>query len=400
MAHTDQMLARLTAELEERKSFQDQIVGAANEKGRDLNEQEMELHTRAANRISEIEKQIGPLAEAARINIDSAQRTRELTAIFEKVNPAMPANVEYRSAGAYIADMYHAKMGDADAANRIELFNRVAAHQTTADNAGLLPEAIVAPVINFVDQSRPLVDAIGPQDPGPGSWAYAKVTQHTQVAAQSAEKAELASRKMLITKTSITADTYGGYVNISRQDIHRTSPGIVDMVIADLASEYAIATEAAAGAALVAAATAGNTFAATPDASEMATAIYGAVGDVYTAVKGQGRIVIAVSPDMLGTIGPLFPPVNPQNGYGQGFSAAGFAQGNVGNISGLSVVMSAGLVATTVLVFSTAAVRAFEHKYGNMQLGEPSVWGVQVGYAGDFETVVVQATGVQSLVSA
>ena len=85
------------------------------------------------------------------------------------------------------------QMGDHDAQNRLGVFNRAAAHQTTADNAGLLPESIVEPVLNFVDNSRPLVNAIGTTDLGTGSWAYAKVTQHTQVDVQSAEKAELAS---------------------------------------------------------------------------------------------------------------------------------------------------------------------------------------------------------------
>ena len=47
--------------------------------------------------------------------------------------------------------------------------------------------------------------------------------------------------------------------------------------------------------------------------------------------------------------------------------------------------MSAGLAAGQILVFSTAAVKAFEYRYGNLQVVEPSVWGVQVGYAGDFD---------------
>ena len=50
----------------------------------------------------------------------------------------------------------------------IEVFHRAAAHQTTADNPGLLPESIVAPIVNFVDTSRPIVSAIGPQDLGTG----------------------------------------------------------------------------------------------------------------------------------------------------------------------------------------------------------------------------------------
>ena len=62
--------------------------------------------------------------------------------------------------------------------------------------------------------------------------------------------------------------------------------------------------------------------------------------------------------------------------------------------------MSAGLATDTILVYSTAAVKAFEYKYGNLQVVEPSVWGVQVGYAGDFDSVVIEPTGVVRVTTA
>jgi hypothetical protein len=62
--------------------------------------------------------------------------------------------------------------------------------------------------------------------------------------------------------------------------------------------------------------------------------------------------------------------------------------------------MSAGLAADTILVYSTAAVKAFERKYENMQVVEPSVWGVQVGYAGDFDCLVVEPTGIVRVTTA
>ena len=266
--------------------------------------------------------------------------------------------------------------------------------------SALADESIVGPVVNFVDTSRPLVAAIGPQDLGTGTWAYARVTQHTQVGVQSAEKTELPSRKMTITKTPLAAPTYGGYVNVSRQDISRTSPAILDMVINDLAGQYSIQTEAAAATDLTAAATAGPAIPATPTAANIATAIYTAAGSVFTATQGQGRTVIAMSPDQLGIVAPLFPGVNPTNAFSTGFNAGELAFGSVGAISGLQVVMSAGFAADTILVFSTAAVRCFEARYGALQVVEPSVWGVQVGYAGDFETVVIEATGVVRVTTA
>ena len=69
-------------------------------------------------------------------------------------------------------------------------------------------------------------------------------------------------------------------------------------------------------------------------------------------------------------------------------------------MSGLTVIMSAGLAADTILVFSTAAVNCFEARYGALQVVEPSVWGVQVGYAGDFKTVVVEPTAIVRVTTA
>ena len=367
MPATDSMIARLQRELEDKDTFVDGIVADAEKAQRDLDAREMEMVRSARDRIDEIKSQMEPLGELARISADSRARAAKLADQMAVARDgARVGPVEYRSAGAYIADIYLTAMGSDESRTRLEVFHRAAAHQTTTDNPGLLPEQIVAPVVQFVDSARPLVTAIGTTDLGSGAWAYAKVTQHTQVGAQSAEKAEMASRKMTITKTSITAPTYGGYVNVSKQDIQRTNPQILDMVIDDLASEYAIQTEAAA-----------------------ATA--------YTNVRGAGRLILAVAPGDLGLFGRLFAPYNPTNSQGSGFSAGSFGSGAMGAISGIQVIMTPGLAAGQALVINTAGVKLFEYRYGSLQVNEPSVWGVQVGYAGDFETVIVQTGSIISI---
>lgn len=401
MSATDAMLARFQAELEEKRTLMDGLVEGAESAGRDMSAEETELYTRARDRMRVIAGQMEPLQEGARIAIESRTRTQELVGMYAAArDPRVGVAVEYRSPGAWVADYYFAKQGDQEAAQRIELYKRVAAHQTTADNPGLLPETIVAPIVNFIEVARPMAATLGPTDLGGGSWSYARVTQHTQVGKQAGEKTELASRKMTITKTPLGADTFGGYVNLSRQDINRTSPAILDMVINDLAEQYAIETEEEVGAVLTAAATTGPVIPASPTGANVATAIWSAAGSVFAATKGQGRTVVAVSPDQLGVIGPLFPNVNPQNAYSTGFPVGSIGQGEQGSISGLTVIMSAGLATDTILVYSTAAAKAFEYKYGNMTVDEPSVWGVQVGYAGDFDVVVIEPAGVVRVTTA
>ena len=404
MATTDALLARLIAEQDERNAFIDGLSGDAESAGRDLNDTEMGLIARAQERITALQRQIDPLREAARVQRESRDTHAAIaadTAARGRLEDArrtgrVPDEVMYRSAGAYAIDAWKAALGDEDSRQRLGVFRRAAAHQTTADNLGIIPEPVVGPVVQFVDAARPVVTFFGPQPlPGGPTFTRPKVTQHTQVAAQSAEKTELASRKMLISDLTATVSTYGGYVNVSRQNIDWSAPNIMDVVVADLASQYAIQTEAKACADLDAATTAGPTIpTGTPTPQAVSGAIWTAAASAYTAVKGQGRLGLLVSPDMLGMVGPLFAPVNPQNAQSTGFSAGQFGQGAMGAISGITVIMSAGFDAGTMIVASTAAFECWEQRIGQLSVTEPSVLGVQVAYAGYFTDLVVEPGGI------
>lgn len=397
MSHaSDAMLARLQTELEERRLFQDGLVEAAQNEGRDLTDQEMELYSRARDRMRTLEDQMGPLRESSRIAEDSGRRIAEMQQAYAVArNPAAARTVEYRSAGQFIMDWWQAAIGGDDARQRVEVYQRAAAHQTTADNLGVIPEPIVGSVVNFIDASRPIVAALGPRAVPGGRFNRPKVTQHTDTALQANEKDELVSRKMLITRLAVAMATYGGYVNVSRQDIDFSSPAIMDIVIQDLAAQYAMDTETATATALATGAAAGTTIptgAATADV--WLAAIWAAAATSWTNMQGVGGLILALPPGLLSAIGPLFPPYNPTNVGGMGFSAATYGQGQVGTISGIQVVMSSAVAANTALVINTAAAEVYEQRVGALQVIEPSVLGVQVAYAGYFAPLVVQANGV------
>src|SRR5690606_5488063 len=91
---------------------------------------------------------------------------------------------------------------------------------------------------------------------------------------------------------------------------------------------------------------------ATPTAIGIAAAVWGAAGQaaagLRTANIPANGPILAVSPDMLGMIGPLFPTVNPSNAFGNGFGADSVQiQGPQGQIANLTVVLGAGLPAET-----------------------------------------------------
>ena len=396
MGATDQVLAKYMAEIEERQQFVDGIFKAAD--GKDLSDEQLDLVKDQKAQMEKVNGKIEPLIEMRRISGDSAQRVAEI-AKYMSNQPGPIAEVEYRSAGQYVLDYWKGSLGASDAMNRLDLYNRAASHQTTADNPGLLPIPIVEPVVNFIDTARPMTTWLGPRQIPSASWTRPKVTQHTEVAPQpTGEKNELVSQKMTITKTAVTANTYGGYVNVSRQDIDWSTPSIMDLVISDLAAQYGIVTEAALGTALVAGATAGATIptgAATT--AELAGALWAAAASVYATTKGQGRLAFFVSPDMLGLWGPLFAPVNPVTAQSAGFEAANFGSGLMGAISGIPTYMSAGLAAGSNLVVSSSAVEVYEDRIGSLQVVEPSVLGVQVAYAGYYTWWIAAAGGVVAI---
>jgi HK97 family phage major capsid protein len=399
----DGMIRRLQKELEERSSAAQAIIANAQDSERDLNDAETETLQGLRGRIGKLKDQLSELEATSELTEQVATRMKQFDQAVTSARRAGTNEVEYRSAGAWALDSYRASIGDRQAAERLEMFYRVAAHQTTPDNLGIVPDPIIGSVINFIDAARPLVSFLGAQNMPSATWHRPIVTQGTRVDVQGEygeaddEKTELVSQKMLITRLTANAVTYGGYVNVSRQNIDFSSPQVLDIIINDLAARYAIQTESALAAELASTTALAVGYSANPTAATVATAVWSAVARVYAATRGQGRVAIAVAPDRLGVFGPLFVPVNPQNAQSSGFTAANFGQGVMGAISGVPVIMSAGLANGTAFAFSTAAVEAFEQRVGTLQVTEPSVLGVQVAYAGYFTALTISDAAIVPL---
>ena len=409
----DAMIRRLENELDERNQFTQGVIAGAQDAERDLNDTEKTQLAETRARMVELKEQIETLESTADLARDVANRAKEIDqAITTARRTGRTEPIEYRSTGAYLMDYVAGASGSRSAMERLELYTRAAAHQKTSDNLGVVPDPIIGDVLNFIDSNRPVVGALGPQNMPSATWYRPKVTQHVTVAVQgsagaaSDEKAELVSQKMTITRLTGTAVTYGGYVNVSRQDIDFSSPQMFDIIVNDLAAQYAIATETALGTSLNASANTVELTGAvgTATAAELTAGLWTAAGNIYNAVKGRGRIILAIPPAKLGNWGAVFAPVSPQNAQSTGFQAGDFASGLVGAISGIPVYVTAGLsgVAATVwgVLLSTAAVEVYEQRVGALQVTEPSVLGVQVAYGGYFTPMTVETGGVQKIINA
>jgi HK97 family phage major capsid protein len=401
---TDAMINRLEREIAERDSFIQGTVANAQDTERDLTTSEQELVTESRKRIEVVEEQLESLRAASERTLKARQRAADIQAQFAKMRHEVDTGeIEYRSAGAYVLDQYKAAMNDRAAQERLEIFNRAAAHQKTSDNAGLIPNPILGPVINFIDSARPLTALLGPKPMPSQSWFRPLVTQGTSVAVQGSagaaadEKAELVSQKMTITRLTATAVTYGGYVNVSRQDIDFSEPQVLDAIINDLAARYAVQTEAALGTSLDASTSTNVGYGASPTAATIRAAIWSAAATVYTATAGVGRVVLALSPGRLPVFGPLFVPIVNVSQTGDGLSAGDFNQGLVGTVAGVPTYMSAGLGTNKAFLFSTAAAEVYEQRVGTLQVTEPSVLGVQVAYAGYFTPLRLVDNGIIEL---
>ena len=171
----------------------------------------------------------------------------------------------------------------------------------------------------------------------------------------------------------------------------------MDLIISDLAQQYALQTENDATDTFLAAATAASTNLATgtTTAAQIAAAFWGAVGQVYAGTKGAGRVIAVAAPQMLGLRRPAVRAHQPaERPVDRASSAVNYGQGAAGSISGVPIYITSGLADNKILVMSTAAAEVYETRVGALQVVEPSVLGVQVAYAGHFTPLVIDALGI------
>jgi VCBS repeat-containing protein len=97
--------------------------------------------------------------------------------------------------------------------------------------------------------------------PGGGKvFIRPEVTTHTSIAQQAAEFDTLQAGTLVVTDNQVTKKSFGGFVQISEQDLDWTDPAILSIVLDDLGRVYAQQTDNEAADALVAGATVTENF--------------------------------------------------------------------------------------------------------------------------------------------
>ena len=307
--------------------------------------------------------------------------------------------------GDYMHDIIHAYQGDYTARANLEAL-RALQNEITTDVPGLVPEPIVGSVINIIDASRPAVASVRsyPMPQYGSSFTRPKVTQHTQVGLQTAQKTELPSRKFLVDPIPVTKQTLGGAIDVAFQVIDWTQPSALNAITDDLADQYAIQTEDLTCTMLETAAkvtNAANAVAITAD-QEIA-AFYAAAGKVY---QGSNRLpdTIYASVDEWVWLGSLvdgdgrqlFANLQPVNSSGSIGGITVFSGGPLG----ARLVVSPQFAADTLIVAASQYAEVYEDRRGALRVVEPKLLGWEIAYYGYFAAVVTVPAAFVSMTHA
>jgi HK97 family phage major capsid protein len=384
------------------------ITSRAADEDRELSDSEQTTCEARRSRIAELEPQIQVEADLAKrsatyqdmvAHISTPAPVVERKHAVERSSQA--SEPVYSTPGQYLVD-YLTRSEDAQAKARFDRY-RALDHQTTAENPGLLPVPILGPVFTQQSQRRPAIEATTRRPlPGPGkTFQRPRITQNTLAGPQSAEKAELPSRNMVVDPVTVTKSTYGGAINLSWQDRDWTDPAIMDLLVSDLAASYFQETDNAFCAYFAAAVTATEAL-ATPDGPGLVGAIYAATATIFGATNGMPD-TLWVAPDVWGSIGglsdttgrQLFPSVNPSNALGS-ISPTSM----MGTVAGMRLVVDKYLPAGTAILGDSTYVETYETVGGQVSVMEPSVLGTQMAFYGYIAWLVldpnafVKITGV------
>lgn len=413
------LLANLRTQWDQTTAAMTAITERAAADNRDMNDVERANFEALRAQQTELQPRIEQLVEVDRSQDATAALFASITndgrtELERATAPAVVSN--YQTPGDYLYDVFRAFGPGADLAARQRITQAAYVQRTVINGAtvadltiddllGVVPEPIVGPVWTNIDVRRPIVATLVQRAIVAPLMFRPKVTQHTQVGPQGTagklgslkntgatvdEKKPFVSREMKLARIDIEPIALGGVVDVSLW-AEMFSPGVLDMIVSDLAMEYAIQTEAYAAAELVRAGTASATTGGAITAANLNQFIYEAAAKVYT-LTGQMPTHIAMSVDVWATLGglvdsanrPLFPPLGPMNAPGTS-TADSFA----GSVDGIRRVVSPGLPPKTLIVYSANDIEVFERRLGVLQAIEPERAGRVVSYSGLFTTVAM-----------
>jgi HK97 family phage major capsid protein len=267
-----------------------------------------------------------------------------------------------------------------------------AATSDTSDVPGAIPNPLIGEVFDTMTTARPIFQALGPRAMPAGDPFYArKVTQHSTVAQQAAQHDPLSSQAMTVSRVTVDKVTFGGYVDVSEQEILYSDDNIVQLIVEDMAKVYAEATEQWVGDTILysSASLATATVSDWTDGDEVIEDLYLAAAEIN---ENFGRMPthLIVRSDVWAKIGAakdsggnrIFPYLGPSNAAGT-LNGAGSLTGNP---LGLALIVSDDFGLTPgdrkALMLSASAVTIFEDLRGALRVEQPATLSTRLAFRG------------------
>jgi len=272
--------------------------------------------------------------------------------------PAISVSTEgkFRSQGEYAKALVS---GDSDA---VELFRAA----TSADVA--LRPAFVGFVNSLINSGRPTLAAFSMSAlPATGlSVEYAKINTNTvAIGKQSAENAAVSNGDISLSTVSVSVNTYGGYVKLSKQAVERSTVNYLDVAFQAMSLAYAKKMNTEFIATIAALTFSGDKVV---DASALtAAAVAGAIADasayIYTNTGLSPEFIVAgvtAYKRLVGIVDSAGRPVVLQDGAGVNNIGSADIPGLRGSVFGLPIVVDPALSAKTAYIANSLALTTYE----------------------------------------
>lgn len=313
------------------------------------------------------------LSENIELDVRSVQdEVAELRRVIEAgqtVELATPATHKFRSQGEFAKALV---TGDEDA----KALARAAS--TSADTVAL--PGFLGLIDNLIDTNRPALSAFSRAAlPAAGlTVEYAKVSANTiTVGVQDPENEALAFGNLTIDSVSANVITYGGYTEMSKQTIVRSSVNYLDTALRALSIAYANATNAALISTVQGLSYTGKVFDVSAGTS---AALIAGLTDASTYIfKNSGlrpeAIVCGTSAFkfLLSVQGEDGRPVVLVNGAGVNNIGAANVPGLSGQIMGLPIIVDPAMTATKAYVANSAAIQTLESAGAPVRLSSEDI---------------------------
>ena len=282
--------------------------------------------------------------------------------------------------GRWASAVLRAQEGDESARREV----RALANNVTTDHPGLVPPQYRGEIIGIIDSRRYFLGSVRRlTDDGSGMQIVVpRITQKPLVAEQTAEKTEVASRKVTTDTLPMNFKTYAGAGDISLQLLVRSSPSFLALYMELLSEAYAQVTDDVAVDTLVA--TPGVNTVAEIDPSDVTT--FRGIGftNTFSAVR-RSPDTIWLSPaaagaflDSVSTGGQtMYPNLGPQ---GAGLGTASMA-GGIGQMDGLRAIVNPAQTVAAIIGWSGGFVYAEDGTY-TLTADNPALLGRDVAIAG------------------